>query len=115
MRKAMCIEVHAQGVVLHVVGRTDVPPVEDAHFVGHRQIGLLLQVLVLHMDELIIVVDIAGIVAGVFGIHAHRPSLVQLILPSGLHKRVAVPQSLAIAPHIVYDCARHASLRVVVV
>ena len=67
------------------------------------------------MDEFVIVVDIAGIIVGVFGIYAHGPTVEEFVLPRGLYKRVAVPKAFAIAPDIVDDGAWYAALGVVVI
>ena len=109
------VEEHAELIVLHIICCTDVPPVEDAHFVRHGEVELLLQVLVLHADEFVVVVDIARIVVGVLHVRPNRPAVEQLILPSGLHERVAVPEAFAIAPHIIHNRTRHTALGVVVI
>ena len=91
MGETMGIKVHAQSVVLHIIGSTDIPPVEDIHLVRHGEIHFLLKVLVFYMDKLVIVVDIARIVVGVLGIETNGPTVKQFVLPSGLHKGVAIP------------------------
>ena len=111
----MGVCIHAEGIVLQVIGSTYIPPIEDTHFVRHGEVCLLLEVLVLHMEKFVIVVDITGIVVGVFGIYAYRPTVEEFVLPRGLYKRVAVPKAFAIAPDIVDDGAWYAALGVVVI
>ena len=75
MGKSIGIHIHTECIVLHIVGKTHIPPVEDAHFIGHCQVAFLLQILVFYMDEFVIIIDVSRIVVGVFGIDAQRPSV----------------------------------------
>ena len=67
------------------------------------------------MYQFVIVIDIAGMVVGIFGVHFDSPTVEELILPRRLHKHISIPQPFAPPPHIVHNRPRYTPLGIVVI
>ena len=70
---------------------------------------------VVYVYEFVVVVDVAGIVEGIFHIDLGAEFLCNVIFKHALCERVAVPQPFAPSPHVVDDSSRDAPFRGVVV
>ncbi len=80
------VHVLRQAVPLEVVGGRDLEPAGGAQQVGPGEVDLALLVDVVDVDELVVVVDIAGVVVGVLEVEPHAPEPREVVLAGGLGK-----------------------------
>ena len=109
------IHILRQLVPLVVVSDRDIPVFQYGLFVSPRYVCLALLVDVVYVYEFVVVVDVAGIVEGIFHIDLGAEFLCDVIFKHALCERVAVPQPFAPSPHVVDDSSRDAPFRGVVV
>ena len=55
------------------------------------------------------------VVVGIFEQRTHTPTPEKLVLPLHLSKRIPIPKSLTVAPHIIHNRAGDTTLRVIIV
>ena len=104
-----------KGVILKIVGGRYIPPIEDLHLIGKRQIEFLLQIFVIGRQQPFVIVLIMRIIVRPFSDHACTPAIEPLVLPLRLNKGITIPKTLAVSPHIIDDGSRNTAFRVIVI
>ena len=103
------ISVSIQLVPFEVIAERGAPVGQDFQYVGCRQVEFLLLVVVVDGQLCGVLIDVMGVVIGIFQQPSRAEALTDVFVEVGLDKGIEVTLPFAPSPHVVYDGSRYAA------